>query len=109
MVRSYDLIHGRHVCVPGVAFVFEKSPAFGGQMVIATPGPSSAFNPPALDQRFFLEPAQNRIQRTDPEMQAAARSGFDQLSDFVAMPIVLFEKRKNEKLWTAFFQFAIEH
>ena len=66
-------------------------------------------HPAPFDQSFFLEPAQNRIQRTDPELQPAAGSTLDQLSDFVAVTVSFFEQRKNEKLGTSLFEFAAKN
>src|SRR5262245_56806757 len=109
MAPSDDLVNSGDVGFPRVAFVLQKRTAFCGQAIVAPARTCAMLHPAPFDQSFFLEPAQNRIQRTDPELQPAAGSTLDQLSDFVAVTVSFFEQRKNEKLGTPLFEFAVEH
>jgi hypothetical protein len=109
MVRTDYLIHSRDIRIPRVTFVLEKSAAFRSQMIVAPARTTGAFDPPALNKAFLLQSAEHRIQRTDTESQSAAGSFFDQLSYFVAVPVLFLEKREYEEFWTTFFKFPVKH
>src|SRR5262245_10276647 len=109
MASSDNLINGGDVGLPRVAFALQKGAALGGELVVAPPRASTRLHPATFDQTFFLQPAEHRIQRANPELQPSAGSSLDQLSDFVAVTVSFFEQRQNEKLRTSLFEFAAEH
>src|SRR5688572_23220478 len=109
MIGSDDLIHGRDIGVPCFPFVLQMRAALRSQMIVAASRTARAFDPASFYQTFFFEPAEHRIQRSDPEMQFAAGPLFDELSDFITVAVAILEQRQNEKLRTAFLELAVEH
>src|SRR2546423_6141882 len=106
MTRPNNLIDCRDVRAPCLTLCFEKFVAGRGQAIVTRPRTAPVFDPTAFDELLFLEPAQDRIQGTDPKFQTAAGTLFNEFSDFVSVPVLLFKKRKDQEFGTAFLKFA---
>ena len=81
---------------------------FGGEPVIS-PSPFARFlYPSSGDEPLLLQAAEDRIERSNPKLNALSGMNLDQLSDFVPMSRLCLEKREDKELGAAFFEFSIQ-
>jgi hypothetical protein len=109
MTGPRDAIDGEHELGPEAALAGKRFPAGGGEPVVAAAPFAGALDPAAADQAAILEPAEDGVERSDPEGQAAVGATLDALADVVAVPGAVLEQGEDEQLRAAFLQLAAEH
>src|SRR6266446_6230824 len=80
---------------PAIALRRENLPPGRGQAVI-TPSPlPGLLHPTAANPAALLQPVEERVKRSDVEAQCPARPEFNQLPNFIAVPLPVFHQGKN--------------
>src|SRR6266850_613180 len=93
--------------LPAPALRVERGLALGGQTVKAPAAYSGPLDPAALNQAAALQAIERRIQRRDVELERAVGAAVDQLGDFIAVAVALFEERQDQGLGAALTQLAV--
>src|SRR5204863_6725246 len=86
---------------PATALLRQRLLARWRKAVIASATLPCFFNPATADPVSFLQPIEQRVERSDIESYGAARAQLNKLSNFITVPRAVFEERKNHQLRTA--------
>ena len=89
--------------------LFGKDSAAGRRQAVIAPAPPARGFPFAFDPAAPLEAIKQWIQRRHVKAEHALGARGDEFADFVAVAGFLFEKRKDEQLGVAFFEFSVRH
>src|SRR5262245_7796887 len=106
MLHSGEIANELEELAPLLALRREDRAAFRRDPVVTAPALPCLLDPAALDPLALFELVERRVEGGEVERQCAARSRFDQLRQLVAVPRLVFDKREDDKLRSAFLRFA---
>src|SRR5689334_9964614 len=109
MTGSGNRVDGGDELLPEIALVGQGLTAVRGEAVVTAAVLTRTLDPSAGDQAAVLEAGQDGVERSDPELQAAAGDDLDLFADFVAVARPVFDQGQHEHLGAAFLEFAAEH
>src|SRR5687767_9579090 len=95
--------------LPDRSLPLEHAAAARRQTVITAPPLTGLLHPAAFDHALRFEAIERRIERGDVKGDGAVGSLVDQLADFIAMTLALFEQRQDQQLGTTALQLPLQH
>lgn len=83
MFSRQDLVDSARELFPRPTLLHQRSAASRRQPVEAAAALTGLLHPPAQNKVLRLQPAEDRVQRTDSELKPAPRTGLDELSQLI--------------------------
>src|ERR1044071_2130058 len=109
MLNSGNAVDCFDKLLPTVPLCGQYFSALGSQTVITTTTLAGLLDPSPLNPTTSFEPIQQRVKRSDIKPQPPARAPFNQVSDVIPMPRLVFDEGEYQQFRTPLLQLAVEH